>query len=263
MKVQNRYHFSYLCIFQGQLTIPYPSLAWPRFSSLPTTCSPFLPLCLCLSRELRVAVGIEHAGKYPGALVAKLRKPQQSLPYGHLLVEPRTTKIHQRGVESHKQSDWSSLYLWNSFLEESGSIEEKHMFTSKQLSAACSSWKQHRSPWGYVILGGFVTQDPLHPSLLGWTVFPGPPSALCLRDRQSQPCLINYLTTVAIRQKINEGIFVPWIHCSKWFLYSAIFLSYFVIFVIFSCHFFHLWKDSTKDKESMKKAWMLECRFKS
>lgn len=163
--------------------------------------------------------------KHPGALVAKLRKPQQSLPYGHLLVEPRTTKIHQRGVESHKQTDWSSLYLWNSLLEESGSIEEKHMFTSKQLSAACSSWKQHWSPWGYGILGGFVTQDPPHPSLLGWTVFPSPPSALCLGGRQSQPCLINYLRTVAIRQKINEGIFVPWIHCIKWFCTVQFFLN--------------------------------------
>ena len=45
-----------------------------------------------------------------GALVAKLGKLQQPLPYGHVLGEPRTTKIHQLGVDPRKQTDWSSFH---------------------------------------------------------------------------------------------------------------------------------------------------------
>lgn len=146
--------------------------------------------------------------KHPGALVAKLGKPQQSLPYGHLLVEPRTTKIHQLGVDPHKQTDWSSLYLWNSLLEESDSIEKKHMFIPEQLSSVCSSWKQCWSPW---------TFDTHLVDLLHWTHLVHhcwnellSKSSLCSvpQGKTESACLINYLRTAAIKQKINEDFFL-------------------------------------------------------
>lgn len=253
MKVQNRSHLSYLRIFRVIWQfLTHLCWAWPRFSSSSTTWLPSLPL-LPLS-SLRAESSCQD-------WTCPVNTQKLWLPsWGRHSNHSRSFVCRAKNNQNTSAGSWPSQA--NRLVQ---------LVSLKQLiGGVCCYWNETHVYTQTTQFSMFLLKPMLEPMSLwhscgptlsipaGWTAFPSPPFTLHLGARQHQPCLRNCLRTAAIRQEMNEGLLVPWIHCIKQ-MYSAIFpnnLSHFYAI-------FFLWRDSIKGKESMERAWILECRFKS
>lgn len=96
-----------VCVFSGSSANSSPTWAWPKVFFFAHTWLSSLPLCPSLSWELS---GLKTHSEPPGALVAKLWKPQRSFPHGHLLAEPRTaTYISRESTLTSRQIGPASI----------------------------------------------------------------------------------------------------------------------------------------------------------